>query len=84
MIISVDANHIKNGKKLALTCCPIALAIREQTGYYPNVTAEEVNTVFYRFTLTRSAKSFIQAFDKGKFVKPFRFKLQLMGNYHAD
>lgn len=78
MIISVEQKHIKKGKRMSCGNCPIALAIKEQTYLESlSVGAEDVRSVWRSIPLSRSAQRFVQAFDKRKPVKPFKFKLNL-------
>ena len=86
--INIEQKHIKKGRKSDVNYCPIAMALREQFNLGKDMDAVSVNDdeitiyksngFFFRFTwdtLPKIAESFINKFDGGKKVKPFKFKL---------
>lgn len=85
--INVTENHIKRGRRLSPTACPIALAIKEQVGDHPIVGGAAYWTVSKRrFLVTKrqsftaelpmSAMLFMARFDTaGRGLSPFSFEL---------
>lgn len=55
--------------------CPIARAIRQQTGWSPWVQLTRIKFGNRVHPLPKRACAFIRAFDAGKRVKPFAFRL---------
>ena len=75
-IISVTRAHIKKGLKGSCGNCPIALALDSVSEIYMSYASPYrliMDHVEYR--TPRSCIRFMTAFDAGKKVKPFRFKL---------
>ena len=86
MEIEVTKQHIKDGRKLDCNYCPVALAIRDAV---TNSTCVEVCDdmspiiSFYKgddlleFAAPDSVYEFIENFDLGGSVKPFKFTLPI-------
>jgi len=81
--VRVTREHIKMGKRVTLTMCPIALALKP---LYPEVSVDSYHIRLKRFTNTkpsvevttpRKASEFVQAFDGNLPVKPFTFTLRV-------
>lgn len=79
MRIEVTDSDIAHGEPHNGYRCPIALAITRQ---FPNVSAVHVNVVSLQIgddspSTPQPARRFIDRFDKGLQVKPFRFELHV-------
>lgn len=78
--IHVTAEDIELGTPYSVDSCPIALAIRRETGIAGAVGRETVR-VRVRFDriirLPRAATRFIPRFDSYREVKPFNFFLEV-------
>jgi hypothetical protein len=81
MLIEVKQKHIRKGVRGNMCNCPIALAVEEVTGTRAEVACsiavwpangEGENSVY---RVTRSCDRFMEKFDNGKKVKPFKFRL---------
>jgi len=77
MTIKVTQEHIRNGKRSRSTECPVALAILESTGHYPQVFKTGVRLGRDWFYHTKATEEFINAFDSDRPVAPFEFDLPL-------
>lgn len=79
MTITVTQKHIKEGKRNDIGGCPIALAAREQTKDSAFVWLSSLSLViggrFQQVRLPRRASKFVDLFDSGRPVKPFKFRL---------
>ncbi len=81
MTIQVTAEDIAMGTRGWAYYCPIALAWKRQSGHRAAVSAgslKDTHTLQWH-SLPRSAQRFIKAFDNGKPVEPFEFKIDLEG-----
>lgn len=79
-LIEVKRKHIKAGEPGNSYCCPVALAVQEQTGSCTvSVTLRRGISVGYVATkrTPRSVYNFASRFDSHKPVKPFRFYLDI-------
>lgn len=80
MIIHVDWECIKQGTPDDPCYCPVALALIRQLNYVPGeiaVLIDEISIRGTRYTSSNLVKSFIQEYDNGKYVVPFKFELPL-------
>lgn len=78
MLINVEKKHIRKGVVSDADFCPIAFAIRDKGFDNVAVFSAEVDLGGPDYiSLPRSAQRFVQAFDLGKTVKPFNFKLEV-------
>jgi len=89
MIIQVKKKHIKAGKRANCRRCPIAMAVREATGFKGVVVGSHIYTNIHkdhiwfnqlgsksaRYKMTQACLKFIRLFDAGQPVKPFSFRL---------
>lgn len=81
MKIEVKQEHIDLGQKCTLNKCPIALAIREATGYYTAITPDKI--YFPRLTYPEKVntpaevRSKITSYDLGNGMTPFSFELDI-------
>jgi len=77
MIINVTKKDIKNGTPGNYNTCPIALALKRQTGRGIEVGNElhDCDTGRRKRSSTRMIR-FIDRFDESKPVKPFNFRLR--------
>lgn len=89
MIIQVKQSHIDRGRRLECRRCPIAMAVREATGFKgvfvggdictnvppDHIWFNQLNDTSERFVVTRACRKFIDRFDRGNSVKPFSFRL---------
>lgn len=83
--INVTAEHIANGFGRNCFACPIALAVGEVTGQLgpgrlmvdPHDILISDGGPWRKVELPLSARQFIQDFDEGKSVQPFRFSVEL-------
>jgi len=74
--IKVKRKHINEGISLT-TCCPIALAIKEQARVkWASVTADSIHIGDDTYFTTQKVFDFIQKFDAGKTVVPTEFTLK--------
>ena len=84
--IVVEQHHIDAGWPMSSCECPVALAVRDATGFEPSIDLERV--VFYDddhyelLTVTSAeyqgggdVRRFITRFDRGASVEPFSFWL---------
>ena len=78
--IRVTARHIKEGNRKASRTCPIAKSLKEATGL-KNICVGLTDFVHSGnddgVALPPIAKKFIRAFDSGKKVKPFSFRIDV-------
>ena len=76
LTITVTADDIANGKPGQGTSCPVALAAY-RAGVPEALVGPRVIRYKGRFVpLPRSAIRFVRSFDRGRPVKPFRFRLK--------
>lgn len=87
MKISVTEKHIEQGQRKEMSCCPIALAIKDAVPQAKDVyvgmrwyiwepkafPAACINGTDFRISRTVAQKAI--AFDKGKKIEPFSFRL---------
>lgn len=83
--VNVTEDHIARGRRGSTLSCPIALAIREQTGKKPSVGViirlDNGETEWYQ--ASKRAVEFMNKFDTGdpaKPVKPTSFSFKQRGN----
>lgn len=81
--VQVRQEHIDGAKPRTCTKCPIALAIKDLTGYpmvdVNNIVVtwwDPVELKFKMLYLPISAQQFIRAFDSDQAVLPFEFELE--------
>jgi hypothetical protein len=83
MEIFVTQDHIDRGIKENGTCCPIALAIKEQTEFKNVFVSDDVIFpygglfTFQKIFTASYIQYFIGNFDDGEYVEPFSFELDL-------
>lgn len=86
MQIKVTKEHIKNGTKLDCNYCPVALAIKEQiedTSCVEVCDGMSHIISFFKgddpleFTAPDKVYEFVEHFDLGEAVKPFKFELPI-------
>lgn len=77
MKIEVTQEHIDSGIPAACNCCPIALAISEETGESVTVGGEAVHFQGRSLILPREVSAFIHSFDADGEVEPFSFELDV-------
>lgn len=75
MIINVTQDHISKGRRHRCEHCPIALALKEQTGLCCIVTDDNIQIDNKVYDHTVESRGFIFDFDMGYIVKPFSFEL---------
>lgn len=76
MKIKVKQKHIKNGKPCTGEGCPIALALKEQTGERWEVgdrDAISMDNYYRRIILPENVWKIIDDYDNSKKMKPFEF-----------
>jgi len=83
LTINVTARDIEYGKRLSCQSCPIARACR-RLKYFQNCAVSNLRIYFNRVVTTdnsielpREASEFIEKFDRGKKVKPFKFEIEV-------
>ena len=80
MKISVNLNHIKNGKRMLAHACPIALALKESGAC--NVSVDTAGYTYnkdgrkYSGSLPPAGKRFVKNFDNGRKVLPITLNLK--------
>jgi hypothetical protein len=80
--ISVRKKHIVNGAACQPGACPVALAIREQTGMiadvgYSTIRLTKENGIIVNIKSPEKVKSFVDKYDLGAHVRGFKFKLDI-------
>lgn len=77
--VYVTETDIESGRKYTLTSCPIAFALSRITRKRISVGARRFREVGMStdYPLPASAVSFIAAFDLGKEIHPFSFKVNI-------
>jgi hypothetical protein len=79
-IVRVTRKHIRMGMPGAVRTCPIANAVRDfMKGYRDGTIAVTDACIWigpHKFVTPCRASRFIYAFDKGRKVKPFAFRLR--------
>ena len=80
MIVNVTKRDIKYGKPVDSNCCPIARAMKRIKNVTKicvdlNLVNYHIKNKYHENKLPVSAKCFIDDFDRGCKVKPFKFKL---------
>lgn len=80
MIISVKQKHIRSGKRKMARSCPVAMALKDARILSPQVCYTLIysrlkNGKLKAHRTSRRVKRFINAFDDGRKVKPFNFRL---------
>lgn len=77
-IIEVTEDDISHGTACVCGACPIARAVRRETGANDvDVTQRRIRIGKERFVVPKRAKRFILNFDNEWSVKPFSFRLEL-------
>lgn len=79
MVITVTAKDIRDGNRMFPETCPVALAVRRETGQPFIVGARHVWLKSRRYCLPKKAQTSILDFDEGRKMKPFSFELNLEG-----
>lgn len=85
MIINVTQEDIENGIRHSCFSCPIALAVKRETGCNCSVESANFHLKARIFMMGsyeayfpgKEAEDFINNFDGGKPVKPFSFELDV-------
>lgn len=92
-LISVEQRHIDKGIVFDCQDCPIGLAVSEVKGSYRvhvaatcirvrrGITCNSENDYYH---VPRRVRQFINWFDRGKKVQPFRFYLRKKLDYSAS
>lgn len=86
MIVQVRQKHIKAGRRANCRRCPIAMAVREATGFKGVVVGSHIyanvpkgwlwfNQLPDKYKMTQACLKFIRLFDRGQAVEPFSFRL---------
>lgn len=78
--IIVTQDHINNGRPASPCDCPIALAMKENTGEkweVCNVLMWKMVDTSENYRLPSEARDFIYLFDRGEEVKPFSFEVEI-------
>lgn len=76
--IHVNDHHIFMGENYSCTACPIAMAARDAGIDVSSVTQLGIRSWSgLRYWLPESAREFMERFDSGKDVGPFRFRAVL-------
>ena len=76
MKVAITQEHIDKGKRETPRCCPLALALQEQTGEayrvgYMSAWVDAANKApSFERILSTAASKFINSFDRGNKVKP--------------
>lgn len=85
MLIHVKTKHIRQGKQANCFTCPVALALKEATGYAASVDFHKLKFYNHRYETVamivtpKVVAKWIAAFDKlKKNAKPFRFRLKII------
>lgn len=78
MRVNVTARDIQNGKAGSCDLCPVALALQRHKGFdHATVGTGTVWNGTAGFYLPRRAIRFVDGFDTGKRVRPFKFDLEV-------
>lgn len=89
--IEVTQRHIDDGQPMMCGSCPVALAIQEKTGLACVVYGTFIAigsrvdgngfyrylAEYFRFDTPKTVAKFIERYDDGLLVKPFKFRLPL-------
>jgi len=75
MIINVTKNDIEKGIRSNSSECPIARAIKRRVKEKIGVTSDSAYIGYNRIELSETARLFIENYDCGKEVEPFKFIL---------
>ena len=75
--ISVSKKNIKEGRRKKPYACPIALACKDAGLYDPSVGDYYMVLTGKIVDTPNTVHRFIQNFDAGKPVKPFKFRINL-------
>lgn len=79
--VNITKECIKNGKRGRVTMCPIANALRLSGVKDPHVDGDHWNSgtthIGNPTPLSRMAKRFVEDFDRGLAVKPFKFRTRI-------
>ena len=82
MIVHVTQRHIDNGDRLECQTCPVALAIKEQTGeQYVKVYSNIIKVGKVTYKTTNDVYNFISDFDENIAVEPATFDI---GNGYTE
>lgn len=85
-VVQITQEHINAGKKANCTSCPIALALRDghiPSEYSVHVRVGVVHVISTAYNTFRTlllgdvAKRFVERFDLGLLVEPFRFEMDI-------
>lgn len=77
MVIRVGRDHIKAGKQESSSHCPIAIAFHD-AGFKAARVGPDcywISGSLMSRDLPENAKTFIEDFDEGRSVKPFKFTI---------
>lgn len=80
MKIEVTEQDIKDGKPGQCVYCPIAIALKRETGWIWSVMYYSADTLlgpFHRAIMPPAAQSWIEDFDNNESVYPFSFDLDV-------
>ncbi len=78
MRISVTQDHIRRGERYMCMRCPVAIAIREQTGNeFVKVNKTNIRMGQKSQRIDLRIRNWIKDFDVGNEVEPFSFELTL-------
>ena len=75
--VKVMQEDIDRGLRCSTAYCPIAYAIRRETGSSASVGRVVFINALDIAKLPVAAAMFVVAFDRGDFVEPFEFELEL-------
>ena len=76
MKISVTQEDIDKGKREDSCVCPIALAVRRQTGRLFHIDDTNADDGYDTIQLPIKARQFVRSYDNGNPVEPFEFELE--------
>jgi hypothetical protein len=74
MKISVTQRHLDAGRRKHCDACPVALALREQTGHDWRVGQVYASLGWHLVDLPRAVVDCMARYDAGKPVGPFEFE----------
>lgn len=84
MMIQVTAEDIRQGtanrdagRCLMAACCPVAMALTRHLKVKCTVIGKNAWIGDHYVSLTKKVEQFVEAFDDGKPVKSFRFRINL-------
>jgi hypothetical protein len=77
VLIFVTQEHIDKGERCYVTCCPVALAIKDVAPNRQVVVSQAIRVGARAFEMQPVIARFISDFDSNRKVEPFTFELEI-------